>query len=348
MDGFLVLSVGDIYRIPTDLSEIKVTFDESIDKNSVDTGSLSLFIDSGIGTIPDIDSVSVSSKTATFKLSPSTTGSNTFTPGVNYIASISTNIEDQDGNFLDCFDSKGVDDNCEWNFSIADDNNPPTVSSTIPNSGATGVPVTSSIKATFNKPVQPATVSITTFTLKNSTGASISGLASLSQNGLTATFDPTEPLSSSKSYTATVTTGVKDLAGNALNADKIWSFTTAPLDTSPPTVVSTNPACCDGPTNVPVGDPITARFNEPMDESTITTSTFTLKSADPPADITGEVSVSNDLKTATFVPSSNLSKSTVYLATITTGAKALGGNPMESPFSCHARSFFIMYKIYEY
>jgi len=27
-------------------------------------------------------------------------------------------------------------------------------------------------------------------------------------------------------YTATITTGVKDLAGNALAADMIWSFTT--------------------------------------------------------------------------------------------------------------------------
>ena len=32
-------------NVPTDLSEIKVTFNEKIDKNSVDTGSLSVFAD---------------------------------------------------------------------------------------------------------------------------------------------------------------------------------------------------------------------------------------------------------------------------------------------------------------
>ncbi len=51
------------------------------------------------------------------ELSPSSgSGSNTLTPGVNYIASISSSIEDTNGNFLDYFGSKGVDDNCEWNF----------------------------------------------------------------------------------------------------------------------------------------------------------------------------------------------------------------------------------------
>src|SRR2546428_9404966 len=44
-------------------------------------------------------------------------------------------------------------------------------------------------------------------------------------------------------YTATVTTGVKDLAGNALAGNYVWSFTTgAAPDTTPPMVTSTDPA----------------------------------------------------------------------------------------------------------
>ena len=49
-------------NVPSDLSEINVTFDESIDKNSVDTGSLSVFADNCGNTFcndPDIQDVSV-------------------------------------------------------------------------------------------------------------------------------------------------------------------------------------------------------------------------------------------------------------------------------------------------
>ena len=103
---------------------------------------------------------------------------------------------------------------------------------------ATGVAVTSSITATFSEAVQPPTISTSTFTLKNSAGTSISGAVSL--NGLVATFDPASSLSPSTSYTAMVTTGVKDIAGNLLTPAKSWSFTTASADTSPP-----SPSSCD-------------------------------------------------------------------------------------------------------
>ena len=118
------------------MSEITVTFDENIDKNTVDAGSLSVFVNSGTGDYPNVDSVSVSSKTATFKISPSTASSNTLTPGVTYIASISTSIEDQNGNFLDCFNSKGVDYNCEWTFTAGSSSAvPPAPSIVNPQSG---------------------------------------------------------------------------------------------------------------------------------------------------------------------------------------------------------------------
>jgi len=45
---------------------------------------------------------------------------------------------------------------------------------------------------------------------------------------LTATFSLTFPLANSTNYTATITTGVKDLAGNAMAANKVWAFTTVP------------------------------------------------------------------------------------------------------------------------
>jgi len=162
-------------NVPSDLSEIKVTFSENIDKNSVDTGSLSVFINSGTGTSPDIDSVSVSSKTATFKISPSI-GSNTLTPGVNYIASISSSIQDQNGNFLDCFGSKGVDDNCEWNFKASG-----TSSADISLNPTSGT-VFTSVTVTGNGFDPISSVAITF------DGSTVAAVTSTSSGGFSATF----------------------------------------------------------------------------------------------------------------------------------------------------------------
>ena len=166
-----------------------------------------------------------------------------------------------------------MDDNCEWNFSIADDNNPPTVSSTSPNSGATGVAITSAVTATFSEVV---VIPSDAFTLKDSSGNPVPGILSFPL-GTTATFTPLSPLSGSTSYTATIkggSTGVKDLSGNAMTSDKVWSFTTG-ADTSPLTIASTNPV--SGATDVPVTSSIKATFNKPVQPGSVSTTTFTLK-----------------------------------------------------------------------
>src|SRR2546428_1674423 len=71
-------------------------------------------------------------------------------------------------------------------------------------------------------------------------------------------------------YNATVTTGVKDLAGNALAGNYVWSFTTgAAPDTTPPMVNATDPAS-QAP-SVPVNQKIHAKFTETLDAATANT-----------------------------------------------------------------------------
>ena len=58
-------------NVPVDLSEIKVKFNKSIDKNSVDTQSLALFADNcgtAICNDPNIADVSISGKSITFTI----------------------------------------------------------------------------------------------------------------------------------------------------------------------------------------------------------------------------------------------------------------------------------------
>jgi hypothetical protein len=73
--------------------------------------------------------------------------------------------------------------------------------------------------------VDCATVSGTTFKLLDGAGMAVSGTYTCS--GRKATLTPTSPLQWSGKYTVSVTTGVRDLARNALAAAKSWSFTTA-------------------------------------------------------------------------------------------------------------------------
>jgi len=95
----------------------------------------------------------------------------------------------------------------------------PTVTSTDPANGATGVAINKKISATFSEAMDPLTITNLTFTVAGVSGA-------VTYSGVTATFTPTSNLAAGTTYTATITTGAKDLADNALAANYTWSFTT--------------------------------------------------------------------------------------------------------------------------
>ena len=98
-----------------------------------------------------------------------------------------------------------------------------TTASTSPENNVTGVARNSAVEFTFSEAMNPLTVNTSTFTLKEGNTA-IPGAVSYS--GTTATFTPTNTLSASTVYTATMTTGAKTEAGNSLAANVVWSFTT--------------------------------------------------------------------------------------------------------------------------
>jgi Bacterial Ig-like domain len=105
---------------------------------------------------------------------------------------------------------------------------PPNVLNTIPADGATQVPVSSLISATFSEPMSSPTINENTFTIRRADDEStmIKGALSLSPDSKTAIFDPDQDFSPNTKYIAEISTGPKDLAGNALTSTKRWSFTT--------------------------------------------------------------------------------------------------------------------------
>ncbi len=215
-------------------------------------------------------------------------------------------------------------------FTRSTDTTPPTVTATTPASGATGVATTAAVTATFSEAMDPATIGASTFELRTAGGALVP--AAVSYNALTnvATLTPSAALTGLATYTATVTVGVKDLAGNALAAAKVWSYTTAASDTTPPTVTATSPA--SGATGVATTAAVTATFSEAMDPATIGTSTFELRN---PAGslVPAAVTYNATSRVATLSPNSSLAAATTYTVTIKGGAtdprvKDLAGNAL--------------------
>src|SRR5579864_1366534 len=229
-------------------------------------------------------------------------------PGT-FTATITTGAKDAFGIALSA--------NFVWSFRTG----APSVISTVPTSGATAVPVNTLVSATCSEAMNPATINGTTFTVTGPGATPIAGTVTYA--GTTATFTPSAILANSTVFTATITTGAKDPAGASLAANFVWTFTTA----AAPTVVSTVPVT--GATGVAVNTTISATFSEAMNAATINGTTFTVTGpgATP---VAGTVSYAGT--TATFTPTAVLANSTVFTATITTGAKDPAGVPLAANF----------------
>jgi len=179
--------------------------------------------------------------------------------------------------------------------------------------------------------MDPSTMTNVIFTLKGTAAPFTEVPGTVSYSGVNAVFTPSTNLASNTGYTATIksgSSGAKDLAGNALAVDKVWSWTTAAnIDATAPTVSGTVNA--DGAVGVAINTKVGASFSEAMDPLTITNVNFTLKETISGNVVAGTVDYSS--VNATFIPLSNLTGNTQYTATIKggiAGVKDLASNPL--------------------
>lgn len=204
---------------------------------------------------------------------------------------------------------------------------PPTATSLSPPNATAGVCPNTVVTATFSKAMNPATINGATFTLTGLGLASVAGAVSYDAPSDTATFTPSAGLQLQTVYTATITTEAKDLFGNGLANNFVWSFTTgsATCLAGPPTVVSVAPP--NGANGICPNSVVVAAFSEAMNPTTLNATTFTLTGPGATS-VMGQVLYDAADRAATFTPTSNLALSTTYNATITTGAQDLAGNPL--------------------
>ncbi|HXN72080.1 MAG TPA: Ig-like domain-containing protein, partial [Candidatus Acidoferrales bacterium] len=202
----------------------------------------------------------------------------------------------------------------------------PTVTATTPANGATGVPITQVITASFNEAMNATTINASTFTVAGPGGTLVGGTVTFS--GTTASFTPMAALAPSTLYTATITTGAENPRGNSLASNFVWMFTTGAI----PTVISTNPL--NGARNVVISQKITATFSQAMSPTTVMAAgTFTVAVAGAGgAAVPGAVTYVAATNTATFAPTANLLPSTQYTGTISTSAQSATGNALAANF----------------
>lgn len=188
------------------LATVSAVFSKDMDASTINTSTFLLSV--GGNAVSGRVSYNGSNRTAFFD------PGGALAEGTTYTARITTGAKDTSGNAL----------KADYVWSFTTETLPaPTVVSTTPAGGATGVSQTDPITATFSYDMDPATMSGSTFFV-NGGGGGVAG--SVSYANRTATFTIAGVLAAGTTYTATVTSGATDVSGTPLAADHVWSFTT--------------------------------------------------------------------------------------------------------------------------
>ena len=209
------------------------------------------------------------------------------------------------------------------------DRTAPTVMATTPTAGATGVDRSTTVSATFSEAMLGSSITTTTFTLTPAGGAAVAG--TVASSGTTATLTPAAPLAFGTTYTARLTTGVTDVAGNGLAQPHSWNFMT--VVNPAPTVVATVPAA--GATNVAPNILMIVTFSEPVDPASVTATSFQVSPAQGGASVAGDYGVNGTI--VIFQPTVPLQPNTTYNAVLT-GVRDLDGAPLASPVTWSFRT----------
>ncbi|MFZ4855437.1 MAG: Ig-like domain-containing protein, partial [Desulfuromonadaceae bacterium] len=247
--------------------------------------------------------------------------------GTSYTATLTTTILDAAGNALP---KEGVNPLVAhtWQFTTEStpDTTGPVITSSSPGSPGTAgveVPVTTSIQISFDQSdVNTTTLNNNTCKVTDSSNLNVP-LNTPVFNGLTATFSPTSALNAGATYHVTITTGVKDMAGNPMLAPYSWDFTTAASNidvTRPNGTVSPS-------TDISFSGPIYIQFDEDMKAVTIDSPATSILVKDGNSNIiAGSVLYDPLTRRASFTPTAPLIASATYTVVVTGAATDLAGN----------------------
>ena len=187
---------------------VSVVFSRAIDPTTLTSASLSL----------DKAGVVVA---GTLAYDPVTTTA-TFTPGADLAASsvytltVTSAIRDA---------NNAPVDGGATTFTTAAATSAPNVTATSPLNGAVSVPTGTNVTATFDRALDPSTVTGANVTLKPDGGAAVAASVSYDATARRITLDPLADLTDGAHYTFTLTTGIRSSTGTPLAAQVTSGFT---------------------------------------------------------------------------------------------------------------------------
>lgn len=216
------------------------------------------------------------------------------------------------------------------------DTTAPTVTASTPAPDAASANADANVTATFSEAMDPATVTESTFRLRDPAGNTVPATVTYNAIDRRAVLDPASPLAAGTRYTAVISggaSGVGDTAGNRLAADHAWGFLTAGVNTTAPTVSSTSPA--KDATGAAADANLTVAFSEAMDPNSVTTATIELRDAGGnliPASVAYDVASTS----AVIDPNQPLALAAQHTVTVKGGASGVRdatGIPLQADFT---------------
>jgi hypothetical protein len=229
-------------------------------------------------------------------------------PSTPYLVTLTVDIESATGVRLT--------NSGDWTFTT---DTPAQVLSRYPSPGAANAPTSANVSITFDKALDASTVNASSFHLESFAGNPVLASVTLSSDARTATLNPTLDLTGGMTYVARVENSVRTQTGvSVMDAPLTWSFSTI----LSPRITATVPA--SGAVNQAVNQAITVVFDQDMDQSTLTTSTFFVaKPGGSP--LTATVTYDPGSHTATLTPVASYQSGQRYQVTLTSGVRGANG-----------------------
>lgn len=213
----------------------------------------------------------------------------------------------------------------------------PSVILTVPattNPIVTGVAANSGITAKFNQDMLASSINTSSMKVSCPSGTPIPGDVTVTYDSVNrlAVLTHSTPFPISAVCEATISTAAQNTAGLGLTSDYVWSFlisqrideNSSNSDSGAPTISGISPLA--SATQVCLSKNVLVTFSEPMNATTINSTTFTVTNNTTSTLVPGVVTYDAISNTATFAVTGSFDASTTFTRVITTGAQDLAGN----------------------